>query len=236
MSSQKMVPSLVITWVAPPILAILLAAIPAMAQNGNRDYTFLIGSGLLCDTGDSSACPGVVNSVQGDGYEMSGAGMFSTKNKLVTAAGTFTHKSREGDALERGVWVSSELVSFESYGIAPGALLQMGAAFGPPQFGRLPMLAGPMPAGGLAVLRIRLLPMRGASKTALLQVNCALGKAPAERQKEGIRLAFEGAGGEFNEEVSGRTMLILARSAANPAPRPPVTEGETNPLPAEVQQ
>jgi hypothetical protein len=45
------------------------------------------------------------------------------------------------------------------------------------------MLSGSMPAGGLAILRIRLLLMWGVPRTATLQVNCALGKVPDERQQ-----------------------------------------------------
>jgi hypothetical protein len=218
-----------------PSLAILLIAIPAMAQSGNGDYIFLVGTGFLCDLGDSSACPGVVDSAQGDSYEMSGVGTFSLPSKSIAVAGTFTHKSHEGDALETGVWIASELVSFDSYGIAPGALMQGGRAFGPPRFGprRLPMLSGPMPAGGLALLRIRLLPMWGASKSALLQVNCALGKVPDEHQREGIRLTFEGGGGQFDREISGRTMFLLTRPGASGAAKPPTPGADTNPPPPE---
>jgi hypothetical protein len=218
MSNRKVFSSLVIRWVGVPSLALFLAAVPALAQSSS-DYIFLLGSGFLCDIGDSSACPGVVRSLQGDSYEMSGAGTFSTQGKSVTAAGTFTHKSSDGNALETGIWIASELVSFDSYGIAPGALRRAGQAFGPPPFGpkRLPMLSGPMPAGGLAVFRIRLVPMRGLMRTARLQVNCALGKVPDEHQTEGIRLAFEG-GGEFDQEISGSALFVLTRPGASAAP------------------
>jgi hypothetical protein len=218
-----------------PSLAILLAAIPAMPQSSNGDYIFLVASGFLCDLGDSSACPGVVKSAQGDSYEMSGAGVLSTQSKSVTAAGTFTHKSADGNALETGVWIASELVSFDSYGIAPRALMQEGWVFGPPRFGpkRLPMLSGPIPAGGLAVFRIRLLPMRGASKTATLQVNCALGKVPDEHQREGIRLAFEGGSGEFDEEISGRTLFLFTRPGGSAASKAPALRVDPNPAPPE---
>ena len=47
------------------------------------------------------------------------------------------------------------------------------------------MFSGSMPAGGLAVLRIRLLPVLGFAKNATLQVNCALGKVPDEHQRKG---------------------------------------------------
>jgi len=238
MSNQKLSSTLVITWVAVLSLAMFLGAGPARAQSSSANYTFLVGAGFLCDSGDSSACPAVVKSADGASYEMSGAGTLATQSKSVTAAGAFTHKSRDGNVLETGVWIASELVSFDSYGIAPGALMREGRALGPPQFGpmRSPMFAGSMPAGGQAVFRIRLLPMWGLSKTALLQVNCALGKVPPEHQVEGIRLAFEGGGGEFDEEVSGRALFLLTRPGASTAAKAPVPKVDTNPAPDEVQQ
>jgi hypothetical protein len=235
MSSQRVFSSLVITWGAVASLAIFLAAIPVKAQSSNGDYIFLVGSGFLCDIGDSYACPAVVKSAQGDSYEMGGAGTFSTQSKSVTATGTFTHKSADGDSLETGIWIASELVGFNSYGIAPGALARGGRAFGPPPSGprRMPMLSGPMPAGGLAVFRIRLLPMWGGSKSALLQVNCALGKVPDEHQVEGIRLTFEGGGAGFDQELGGRTMFLLVRPGASISPEAPAPRVDTNPAPPE---
>jgi hypothetical protein len=199
-----------------------------MAQNKGGDYLFLIGSGFLCESGDSSACPAVVRSAQGDSYELSGAGTLNAQSKSVTATGTFTRKSSNGNSLETGIWLASELVSFDSYGIAPGALMREGWVFGPASFDPRwrPMLAGPMPAGGLAVFRIRLLPMWGPSRNAVLQVNCALGKVPEEHQTEGIRLAFEGGGVEFDQEISGRTLFLLTRPGASAAPKAPPREGD----------
>ena len=238
MSCQRVFLNRVIAWVALPSLTIFLAVVPAIAQTSNSDYTLLVGSGFLCDSGDSSACPAVVKSADGASYELSGAGTLAPQSKSVTAAGTYTRKSSSGDVLETGVWVASELVSFDSYGIAPGALMREGRALGPPQFGgkRLPMLSGSMPAGGLAVLHIRLLPVLGLAKNATLQVNCALGKVPPEHQVEGIRLAFEGGGAEFDEEISGRALFLLTRPGASAAAKAPNPEVDTNPAPNEVQQ
>jgi hypothetical protein len=81
-----------------------------------------------------------------------------------------------------------------------------------------------MPTGGLAVFRIRLLPMSGASKTAVLQVNCALGKVPAERQIEGIRLSLERNGTEFPLEVSGRVMFLAMRPEVSAPVKAPQQE------------
>jgi hypothetical protein len=93
-----------------------------------------------------------------------------------------------------------------------------------------------MPTGGLAVLRIHLLPMSGFARNATLQVNCALGKVPPERSVEGIRLAYEKGGAEFDEEISGRAIFLLTRPGANAAANAPAPEAEANRAPTEAQQ
>lgn len=231
MPNQNIFSSLAVTWLAVPSLAMLLGAVPARAQSNPSNYTFLVASGFICDPGDSATCPAVVKSANDDSYEMSGAGTFDAKGKSVQAAGTFTHKSSDGTTLETGVWIASELIRFDSYGIAPGALMSGGRAFGPPKFSpkRLPIFSGSMPTGGLAVFRIRLLPMSGASKTAVLQANCALGKVPADRQKEGIRLTLERNGAEFSLEVSGRVMFLAIRPDVSAPARTPTQEPAPDP-------
>ncbi len=238
MSCQRVFLKRVIAWVALPSLTLFLAVVPAIAQTSNSDYTLLVGSGFLCDSGDSSACPAVVKSADGASYELSGAGTFTSPGKVVTAAGIFTHKSTDGVVLETGVWVASELVSFDSYGIAPGALMREGRAIGPPQFGpkRQPMFSGSMATGGRAVLSIRLLPVLGLAKNATLQINCALGKIPPEHQVEGIRLALQGGGAEFDEEINGRTLFLLTKPGATTASKAPAPEVDANLTPPEVQK
>jgi len=227
-----------IIWTAGAILATFLVAIPAKAQSSRGDYLFFVGSGFLCQTNDSSACPAVTKSSDDSTYELSGAGTFNTKGKAITAAGTFTHRSPNGSTLETGIWMANQLVSFDSYGVARDVLMREGWAFGLSEFGlrRMPTLSGSMPTGGLAVIRIRLLPMWGPPQMAVLQVNCALGKVPEERQTEGIRLSFEGGGGEFDQEISGRTMFVLTRPGPNRAPTLPAVEGKPRSAPAEARQ
>jgi hypothetical protein len=233
MSNQNIFSIRMFAWVAVPSLAMFLGAGPARAQNSSANYIFLVASGFVCDPGDSATCPAVVKSANDDSYEMSGAGAFDAQSKSVHAAGTFTHKSSDGTVLDTGVWIVNELVSFDSYGIAPGALMSGGRAFGAPKFGtkRSPTLSGSMPTGGLAVFRIRLLPMSGPSKTAVLRANCALGKVPAERQTEGIRLSLERNGTEFSLEVSGRVMFLSMR----PEVSPPVKTPQQEPAPDAVE-
>jgi hypothetical protein len=145
----------------------------------------------------------------------SGAGTLNTQSKSVQAAGTYTHKSPNGNVLETGVWIAGELVSFDSYGVAPGALRRQGVGLGPHPLGhkRLSMSFGVMPTGGLAVFRIRLLAMSGVTKNAVLQVNCAVGDVPRERSVEGIRITFENP-----TIMCPRTSLLLC---LKPHPSPP---------------
>jgi len=212
--------------VALPCFAILLFPLSGEAQSSNSNYIFLLASGFLCEPGDTSTCPATAKGNQGDSFEMSGAGTFDAQNKSVKAAGTYTHRSPNGNALETGVWLADELVSFNSYGVAPNALARQGLPFGRAPFGlrRLPMSSGPMPTGGLAVFRIRFLPVQGLPTNAVLQVNCALGDVPRERSVEGIRLTLERNGSEFSEEVGGRVMFLAMRPEVSTPVKTPQQE------------
>jgi hypothetical protein len=225
-----------VTCVVVGMLAVLLSIGSAKAQNASG-YTFLVGSGFLCDPDQLGACPAIAKSVIGDSYQISGAGMFNSDGKSVTAAGTFAHKSANGAVLESGVWIVSQLVSFDSYGIGLASLPRANRILGPSQVGakRSPMPAGPMPTGGLAVFRIRFFAMSVPARTALLEVNCALGSVPTDRSVEGIRLTFDKNGGEFTEEASGRVMFLSMRpevsapvKAAQQEPAPQSTETPRN--------
>jgi hypothetical protein len=200
-------------------LALTLTASTVLAQEPSRNYTLLVASGFLCDPDHADVCPAVAKAASGETFELSGAGTFSPHDKSVTAAGAFTRKASSGLVLDTGVWLASALVSFDSYGVAPGVLQSAIPAFramhARPMM-RTRMLVGPRAVGGLAVFRIRLLPLTGAPQNALLQVNCALGDVPRERSVEGIRLTLERNGTEFSEEVSGRVMFLTMRPEAIP--------------------
>jgi hypothetical protein len=204
------------------LLIFLFAAGSARSQTDRNSYSLLVASGFLCDPGESGGCHAIVKSASGDSYEISGAGTFSPQNKSVKAAGTFNHKSTKGNMLETGVWIASDLISFSSYGSAPAALLPKGPAFGTahvgPRFSSMP--SGPTPTGGLAAMRILMIPVSGTNQTALLEVNCALGDVPRERSTEGIRLTVERNGTEFSEEASGRVMFLSTWFEVRMQPNP----------------
>ena len=202
-------PTGLVTSIARLALLLSLCASLASSQTHSDNYTFLIGSGFLCNGNDASTCPATAKAIEGDSYELSGAGIFELQGKSVKAAGTYNHKSTNGRVLETGVWTASELVSFVSYGIAPGVLKR---GLGAQQLGpkRSLLAFGPVPTGGLAVFRILLLPLSGGTKTAVLQVNCALGEVPSERSVEGVRLKLDMYNSEYSEELGGR-MMFLAR-------------------------
>ena len=193
--------------VAAPILSLFLGAAPGSAQQRAPEYSFVVASGFLCDSGN---CPAVARSERRDTYEFTGAGTFNAQTKVVSAAGTFTHKIPNGTVVEAGVWTSNQLVSFDVYGAAPNALRQRGIAAGVPGFrpNLSPMSVGPVPVGGLAVFHIRMLPVSGTPIAAVLQVNCALADAPRDRSADGIRLKLEGSPAEFSEEVGGSVMIM----------------------------
>ena len=191
-------------------------------------YNFLIASGFLCDPNDSTQCPAVARSSDGETVEISGAGTLGLANKSVTAAGAFTEKTPTGEIVATGVWTATELASFESYGLDPGVLLRDYPQFrrlglfvmaGPKMPGPMagPMaglMAGPIAAGGVAVIHIRLLPDAGSPGEAILRVNCAKGKVPENEQSDGVRLDITG-GPAFEEPVSGRTLFLLQRPGPN---------------------
>jgi hypothetical protein len=207
-------------------LVLVTGARPILASNDFANYNFLVGSGFLCDTNDSTTCPAVARAPSGETIEVSGAGTLSLASKTITAAGAYTQKSSSGELMATGVWTATELLGFESYGIAPGSLMRQGPRF--KAFRLLPlglgMLAGPMPAGGLALMRIRLLPDVGGPKDAILQVNCAKGRVPENRQGDGIRLAIqEGDGLKFDERVSGRAIFMLNKPGLDVASKHPAS-------------
>lgn len=206
-----------------PSVILFLCTASAGAQINSTSYALVVASGFLCDPGDSGSCPAIAKSAGGDSYEIDGAGTFDSQNKSVRAAGTFNHRSTNGSVIETGVWTATDLVSFDSYGIAPAAFMQKGPPLGGPQIGRkrLPMHSGPLPTGGLAIFRILLSPVSGTTKMAVLEVNCALGDVPRERSVEGIRITFERNSLEYAEEVSGRVIFLgLRHEVSAPAKMP----------------
>src|SRR5713101_2142387 len=120
---RRIVTTVNVSLVVAPILALLLGAAPVSAQNPAPEYTFVVASGFLCDSGN---CPAVARSERRDTYEFTGAGTFNAQTKAVSAAGTFAHKIPNGTVVETGVWTSKQLISFEAYGAAPNALRQRG--------------------------------------------------------------------------------------------------------------
>jgi hypothetical protein len=178
--------------------------------------TFLIASGFLCDPNDSTTCPAVARSATGEAIEISGAGTLALSNQYVTAAGAFVEKSATWEVVTSGVWTAVSLLGFESYGISPGALLpgyRRSRAFRLLPMG-LAMMAGPIAAGGLAQIRVQLLPDADSPKTALLNITCANGHVPCSRSIDGISVAIDGSGPTFEEKVSGRTVFLLRRGPA----------------------
>src|SRR5262245_58891431 len=155
MFSHRVVLTLFSIVAAMALLVIVTQASPASGEGSSANYNFLVASGFLCDPNNSTTCPAVARAANGDTIELSGVGMLSLGNKSVTAAGAFTQKSSTGAVIATGIWIATELLSFKSYRIAPGALMRQQPhkfkmpGFSPLGFG---MLDQPMPVGGLALI------------------------------------------------------------------------------------
>jgi hypothetical protein len=190
-------------------------------------YNFLIASGFLCEAADS--CPAVAQDANGNSIEITGAGTLRLADKSITAAGAFTEKASSGTITATGVWTATSLVSFQPYGVDPFALLrdypQLRTAspfsMGRPMMPRFMMMGpmgaltpGPLAAGGLAVIRARLLPDAGSPQQAVLQVNCAKGRAPENEETDGVKLTIAG-GRAFNVPVAGHVVFLLLRPMPN---------------------
>jgi hypothetical protein len=198
-------------------------------------YNFLIASGFLCDPNHSGDCPAVAQAANGESIEISGAGTLSLAENSVTAAGTFTEKSSKGDTVTTGVWTATALASLQSYGLAPGALLRdypqlrtfgaftKGGSKVPTPIMASPMvnlMAGPLAAGGLAVIRIRMLPDAGSPRDALLRINCALGKVPEDASSDSVRVTIRD-GLAYDSPVSGKAVFLVRRPVHELASKDP---------------
>ena len=230
-------------WMLPKIAGVMAvlavpAQLPQAAQDhpqpkqdpssftlATADYNFLIASGFLCNPNHSGDCPAVAQAANGESVEISGAGTLSLAAHSVTASGSFTEKSPNGDIVTTGVWTATALVSFQSYGLAPGALLRdypelrtigafaKGGSKTPGPIMASPManlMAGPLAAGGLAMIRMRMLPDAGSPREALLRINCAKGKVPEDEQSDSVQLTITG-GPAFENQVSGKAVFLLRR-------------------------
>jgi hypothetical protein len=82
MPNKGMFSTLITGWIVVPSLVILLCAGSAGAQTRSADYTFVVAAGFLCDPGESGVCPAMAKSANGDAYQLSGAGTFSTQKQV----------------------------------------------------------------------------------------------------------------------------------------------------------
>lgn len=189
---------------------------PRSSPNGNRlrepaNFTFLVAAGVVCDSSEGPECPAVLRSANGDLYRVSGAGTFSARGGIVAGAGTFVHETSLGVTIESGVWLLEQVVTFDSYGLGPSPILK-----DPKVVGQARMVPRRMPGqmqssavGGRVVFRVRMLPIVGPPRMAMLEIDCAVGQPPAEHQVNGIKLALEGGGLQFEEQGPLHSLFVV---------------------------
>jgi hypothetical protein len=202
-------------------LSIAAHRLPAQVRGFDlaaANYNFLIASGFLCGPSGADDCPAMAETADRKRLvKLSGAGTLSAADKSASAAGSFAEITPAGQIMVTGVWTATGVVSFQPYGIAPFELQRdyprlrtagMLGMRGPAMPRMAGPLRGPLAAGGLAVIRIRLLPDAGAPQDAVLRINCAKGKVPPEEPSDGFKLAITG-GPSFDVPVRGRTVFLL---------------------------
>lgn len=164
-------------------LGLIASVSPALADSGAASYSYLLGTGPLCDL-EPTACPDIAKAPNGDTVEITGTGTLSIHPKSVTGGGTFTHKNAAGNVLATGTWTATRLLTFNGYGCG--------------------FAGDPTLCGGRAQMQVHL----SVGLDATLWVDCLIGSPPAGAM-EGVRLSIPGVI-NFNKEVSGDTLFIQA--------------------------
>ena len=156
---------------------------PVLADSGSANYEYHIGDALLVD-------PVVTLAHNGATMTFTGTGTLSAHPKTISGGGTFSYADAAGNVIASGTWTAQDLLSFKVYGTSP--IL-------PPTF-----------TAGKAHVRVHLSPQAGGPGfDAILTITCVLpGAKVPQGGEEGIRLAVQRIG-NFNEEVSGRTLFVL---------------------------
>ncbi len=168
------------------IVALVLAgsiwgAVAAQADSGSQTFSYLAGTGPLCVL-TPNPCPDVARADNGDTVDITGSGTLSIHDNTVSGGGTFVHKAPNGAVRAQGTWKATALLSFNSFGTQAGLPQNL--------------------FGGVARIRVHL----SAGIDAILEIDCAIGKAPAGHM-EGVRLVVDN-GLNFNQKVSGFTVFI----------------------------
>ena len=164
------------------VLAMVAAPVQSSADSGAATYDYIIGSAL-------GGGPAIAIAENGDTVEIDGAGVLSIHPKSVAGGGTFIHMDPSGAVVAEGTWTADKLISFDGYGCG-------GDGF-PDAF-----------CGGRAIIGVTLYIGETPIAKGVLQVDCLIGDKIPASATEGVRLNVKDLL-NFNEEVSGFTVLIL---------------------------
>jgi hypothetical protein len=176
---------------AAPLLLLSLLAAPASASSVKASFEYHVGDALIqslgIPAGDKAIAP------NGDVVTVIGTGTFDSVAGTATGGGTFVHHEAATGQDITGTFVTTGLISFQSYG--PGTPQGLPASF----------------FGGKAMLSIVATPDANPAVhlPATLTVTCALGTPPPSAV-EGVQVNVHDVI-NFNKAVpeSGATVFVL---------------------------
>lgn len=165
----------------------VLAAPAAMGHEENGTGNVAVTYGVTMNTPNGAKAPNGDRLRVQCTFGLGGCGTFTTKDKAVNLSGTFIHTDSGGAVIGAGTWVSTQLISYESYGCG---VVDFDGPGGAP-----PVTIPPFICGG--ALKVGVVLTAGTQQAeGILTIFCIVGENPPdshdELSEEGVTLNVPG--------------------------------------------
>jgi hypothetical protein len=165
----------------------VLAAPAAMGHEENGTGNVAVTYGVTMNTPNGAKAPNGDRLRVQCTFGLGGCGTFTTKDKAINLSGTFIHTDSGGAVIGAGTWVSTQLISYESYGCG---VVDFDGPGGAP-----PVTIPPFICGG--ALKVGVVLTAGTQQAeGILTIFCIVGENPPdshdELSEEGVTLNVPG--------------------------------------------
>lgn len=173
--------------IAVMVAITILAAPGSMAHEENGTGNVAVTYGVTMNTPNGAKAPNGDRLRVQCTFGLGGCGTFTTKDTAVNMSGTFVHTDSGGTVIGAGTWVSTRLISYESYGCG---VVDFDGPGGSP-----PVNIPPFICGGALKVAVQL--TAGTQQAeGILTVFCIVGDDPPnshdELSEEGVTLNVPG--------------------------------------------